>query len=62
MLHFHFFVEEEAGTLAEFGGGLSGEVLAGASTGESLVHFRVAIEIILKAGGDVLTLGNDFDS
>ena len=61
MLHFHLLVEEEAGTLTEFGGGLSGEVLAGATTGEPRCHLWMAVKIVLKATGDVLTLGNEFD-
>ena len=58
-LYIYLFVEKESGAFTEFGGGFCGEVLACASTGESCVHFWVAMEIVLKAGGDVLTLGND---
>ena len=61
-LYIYLFVEKESGAFTEFGGGFCGEVLAGTSTGESYVHFWVAIEIVLKAGGDVLTLGNEFYS
>jgi hypothetical protein len=57
-----FFVEEEAGTFAELGGRLGGEVFACASTGEPFIHFGMTAKIILKAGGDVLTLGNDLGS
>ena len=35
--------------------------MAGATTGEALIHFWMAAKIILKAGGDVLSLGNDCD-
>ena len=61
-LDVYLFVEEKGGAFAEFGGGFCGEVLAGASTCEPYVHFWVAMEIVLKAGGDVLTLGNEFCS
>ena len=61
-LCFHFFVEEEAGTFAELAGRLGGEVLACASTGEPFIHFGMTAKIILKAGGDVLTLWNDLGS
>ena len=40
----------------------SRNVLASATTREPLIHFGVATKIILKAGGDVLTLGNDGDA
>ena len=61
-LDIYLFVEEKGGAFTEFGSGFCSEVLAGASTGESYVQFWVAIEIVLKAGGDVLTLGNEFYS
>ena len=61
-MHIHLLVEEEAGTFTEFGGGFSGEVLAGATSGETFIHFWMTTKIVLKAGGDVLTLGNNFDS
>ena len=60
-MHLDLFVEEEAGTFTEFGGRFCGEVLAGTTTGEAFIHLWMTMEIILKAGGDVLTLGNDFD-
>ena len=59
VLHFHFLVQEEAGTLTEFGGRLRREVLAGAASGEAFIHLGVTTKIVLKAGSDVLTLGND---
>lgn len=59
VLHFHFLVQEEAGTLTEFGGRLRREVLAGATTGEPFIHLGMAAKIVLKAGCDVLSLGND---
>ena len=62
MLHFYFFVEEEAGTFTEFSGRLGGEVLAGAASSESRCHLGMAVKIILKAGGNVLTLRNDLHS
>lgn len=62
MLHVHFFVEEEGSTFAELGGRLGGEILAGATSREPLVHVGMAAQIVLKAGGDVLTLGNEFYS
>lgn len=52
-------MEEEAGTFAESCGGFGGEILAGATTGEPLCHFGMAVKIVVKAGGDVLTLRND---
>ncbi len=36
--------------------------MASATASEPLVHFGVATKIVLKAGGDVLTLGNDGDA
>ena len=60
-MHLIFFVEEEAGTLTEFGGRFCGEILTGASTGEPCVHFWMTAEIVLKAGGDVLTLRDEVD-
>ena len=62
VLHFHFFVEEEAGTFTEFSSRLGGEVLAGAATSESRCHLGMAVKIVLKAGGNVLTLGDDLHS
>ena len=61
MFYFNVFVEEEAGTLTELGGRFCGEVLAGATTGDVCIHFWMAAKIILKAGGDVLSLRNDLD-
>ena len=54
-------VEEHAGTLAELGGRFGGVILAGTTTGEPLRHFGMTAKIVFKAGGDVLTLRNDFD-
>lgn len=60
MLHVDLFMEEETGTLSELGCRLCRKVLTGATTGKPFVHFRMTMKIVLKAGGYVLTLWNDF--
>ena len=55
-------LEEEAGVGVDLVGRFAGVVLTGAACGEALAHLWVAVEVVVKAGGDVLPLWDEGDA